>query len=102
MAFKPGEKRLPNAGRKKGTPNRNTFNFTEGLKARGFDILEEFMRIYQDSDLEGQRTMVLKAVEYGFAKPKAVEHSLETETKRTIDDVIKEIHERRDKNDYRI
>jgi hypothetical protein len=79
MGFKVGEKRPDNAGRKKGTPNKKSMTFIDELLKRNFDFMDEFMQVYNASDVEGRRNMLLKTADYIFPKLKSMEIKSDSE-----------------------
>ena len=102
-AYIPGRKKPEGSGRKKGTLNKNTIRFTEGLLERGFNILDEFVKLYGEASDEDRVTLMGKAMEFSFPKLKAVEISDSGNSKdQEIQDYIDELHKRRGKNDHSI
>lgn len=70
--FKKGEKRPPNAGRKKGTPNKATATFRDALSQHEFDVVMATIELYREIDTPPDirfKCLYLLA-EYSYYKPK--------------------------------
>lgn len=82
MGWPKGKPRPQGAGRKKGTPNKNSLNLQEKLDAfedgKGFDPVYEALKlytlIYADNPLVAVK-IPLTLMEYIYPKRKAIEHS---------------------------
>lgn len=48
--FKPGDKKPPNSGRKKGTPNKATQTFREALDVLNFNVAKSTVDLYYDME----------------------------------------------------
>lgn len=102
-AFKPGQPRPANAGRKKGTPNKKTLEFQLLLQKHNFDPGEEFIYLYkeqmkifemrkQNRNFSGALIALSDAgqslnniCQYVYPKKKAVEHTGEVGVKTFAD-----------------
>ncbi len=73
--FRPGQEKLANSGRKKGTPNRNTQNLFEALKALNFDVPERLVRLLPELAPDKQAAILIDLMSYLYPKRKAVEIS---------------------------
>ena len=70
--FKVGDKRPPNAGRKKGTPNKKTKELLEVLGS--FNPAEKLMQLYEESDDKDLKASIAKELmKYIYPQRKAVE-----------------------------
>lgn len=70
--FKKGDKKPPNSGRKKGTPNKSTATFRDALNQHDFDIVKATIELYQEVDTPPDirfKCLYLLA-EYSYYKPK--------------------------------
>lgn len=93
MPFESGKPRAPNAGRKKGTPNKKTAELLEVLAANNYNPSEELIyfgnqarRIFEYRKKKGNLSGALSALEtainvaeaiaqYVYPKKKSIEHS---------------------------
>ncbi len=72
MPFKKGQKKLPNAGRKKGTPNKKTLNFKE--KLGNFDTVEELKNLFLSTEDENLKYSICKEfMKYEYPQRKAID-----------------------------
>lgn len=72
--FKKGQKRPANAGRKKGTPNKRSINLDEKLQELGFDVVDEYICIYNSTEDEQLKANICKEfMKYCYPQRKAVE-----------------------------
>lgn len=103
MAFKPGQPKPPNGGRKKGTPNRRTQELMVILEKHNFDpgeeliyCYKEFRKIFEYRKRKGNLAGALTALEdaadtandiaqFVYPKKKAIEHSGEVGVKTFAD-----------------
>lgn len=70
--FQKGQKRPPNAGRKKGTPNKKTAQFKEILG--DFDTVVELKNLYATTDKDDLKFAICKEfLKYEYPQRKAVE-----------------------------
>lgn len=74
MTFKPGDKKLENSGRKKGTPNKKTWIVTRKLEEQGFDVIEELVKVFREADIETKASIGIKLLEYSCPKPKQLDY----------------------------
>lgn len=111
--FKPGQPRPANAGRKKGTPNKRTYEFMTTLNELDFNPAEKLVHIYNEAmkifdtrkkhnNLSAAGEMLSLAqrtagdlAQYAFPKKKAIEHSGEVGVK-TFSDFIKAAEKKKD------
>jgi hypothetical protein len=70
--FKPGCPRPPNAGRKKGTPNKATQQLREILDAEGLDPAKKLAELLPNLTPEKQADICLKLMDFLYPKRKAV------------------------------
>lgn len=89
MSFQKGKPRPANAGRKKGTPNKVTFDFARDVEATGIELVKECKRIYDmalehfhddTSDfkfkyLEIAQRQILDMLKYVYPQRKAIDHT---------------------------
>lgn len=72
--FKKGQQKLPNSGRKKGTPNKSTVKVSERLIELNFDPVEELVALYKRVDEPESKLVDLKIIQtlmqYTFYLPK--------------------------------
>lgn len=105
MSFEPGKPRHPQAGRRKGTPNKKTVELMTKLEELGLDpaeklafILDEQLKIFEWRKKKNQRAGALTALadaertvadlmQYVYPKKKAIEHTGEVGV-RTFADFI--------------
>ncbi len=76
-SFKPGQARPPNAGRKKGTPNKARALLLDiATKELGVEPIVEMCRRYKTATDDKQADFLLKEItSYCYPKPKAIEIS---------------------------
>lgn len=60
--FVKGEKRSPNAGRKKGTPNKVTSSFRQALAASGFDLAAAAVKLFKSTQDENIKVKMLELI----------------------------------------
>ncbi|MCD7779816.1 MAG: hypothetical protein LUH05_04010 [Candidatus Gastranaerophilales bacterium] len=76
MTFKKGDKKLPNAGRVKGTPNKATLGVREFLETRNFNVLEKSIELYNKTNKEEVKVTILALLaKYCYPQFKAIEIS---------------------------
>ncbi len=75
MGAPKGRPKPEGAGRKKGTPNKDTANLFALCEARGINVFEELLNIAADPTHEMQFSALRTAAEYLYPKRKAIEHS---------------------------
>lgn len=93
MAFKTGQPRPANSGRKKGSPNKKTVEFLTILEEKNFSPGEELIYVYQEAKklyqwrkknrnisgavtcLDTMATTADKICQFVYPKKKAVEHT---------------------------
>ncbi len=73
--FKPGEARHPNAGRKKGTPNKSTQSILELCEAMNFSPIEAMLKIASNQVHEKNFEALKEVCTYIYPKRKSLEHS---------------------------
>lgn len=101
--FKPGQKKTPGSGRKKGTPNKKTIDFLLVLEKNNFDPGEELIYVYNQAksiykimrqgkkyfqalqSLETMQTTADKICQFVYPKRKAIEHSGDVAVKTFAD-----------------
>ena len=72
--FKKGQKRPTNAGRKKGTPNKKSIGLDEKLKELGFNVVDEYIGIFNETEDEQLKANICKEfMKYCYPQRKAVE-----------------------------
>lgn len=71
--FKPGQKRPPNAGRKKGSLNKSTLLLRDILAARQIDIVEELLDLIPDLEPFQQVQTYLKLMEFAYPRLAAIQ-----------------------------
>ena len=95
MVFKTGDKKPRNSGRKKGTPNKKSLKLSQELENKGFDLVGEFISIYGQSDVQGKRAMILRALDHVFPRLKALDiNEIEKDKPKTIEEIIRELDEK--------
>jgi len=77
MGFKVGEKRHPNAGRKAGTPNKDTLPLKAILEANKCEPVLELLKLIPDLIPEKQADVYLKLLEYIYPRRKAIETTVD-------------------------
>ncbi|MFZ3229840.1 MAG: hypothetical protein WA160_06520 [Pseudobdellovibrio sp.] len=60
-------------GRKKGTPNKSTFELYENLEKHNFDVVDQLMQILPQLSTDKKVNVLLELMSYLFPKRKAVE-----------------------------
>ena len=93
MAFKVGQKRPANAGRKKGTPNKDTLKVIEILEREKCDPIEFLCwvvnarvdKLKDAPKIEDRISAAKELASYVYPKRKAIEHSVD---EGTIEKVI--------------
>lgn len=109
--FKPGDKKLPNAGRKKGTPNKKMPELMILLEENNFNPGEELVYCYREARrifefrkrkgnlagaliaLDQASSTAEKISQYVYPRKKAIEHSGEVGVK-TFADFIAAAHKK--------
>ena len=80
MAFKKGDKKPKNSGRKKGTKNKLNLGVEEALQARGIDCVDEMLDIAQNTEKEDIKLAVYKELlKYVYPQRKAIEFAQDIE-----------------------
>lgn len=70
----PKAKKPKTGGRKKGTPNKNTWHVRQSLDAHGFDPIAEFISLYKStSDLSDKWTRLTYLFRYVYPQLKDVD-----------------------------
>lgn len=83
MAFKKGDKKPTNGGRKKGTPNKRTKELMEILGS--FNPAQKLMEIYNSSeDLELKASICKDLMKYVYPQRKAIDMDLSAVIKAPI------------------
>lgn len=76
MAWPKGKPRPEGAGRKKGTPNKNSLDLLRICEEKGVDVFAEMVSIAMTTTLPEVRfKMFSQIAEYLYPKRKALEHS---------------------------
>ena len=75
MAFEKGKPRHPNAGRKKGTPNRRTFDAAALAEEMGVDPLKILLDLCSHRDPGIQLGAAKEAAKYVYTQKRATELS---------------------------
>lgn len=75
MPFKVGQKKLPNAGRKKGTPNKRNTLVSEILEAHGINIVDQILVRLKSIPMVDQVKTLTSMLPYVYPKLTNVEHS---------------------------
>lgn len=75
MAYPKGKPRPEGAGRKKGTPNRNTRDLIAKCDEMGLDVFGAMIEIAMNGDDEQRFHMLKEIAQYIYPKRKAVELS---------------------------
>lgn len=92
MAFKTGEKRPANAGRKKGSLNRDTQKVLEIMEREKCDPIEflcwvvsaNVSKLKEAPELEHRISAAKELASYAYPKRKAIEHSVDDSTVEKI------------------
>lgn len=80
MAFKKGDRKPENSGRKKGTKNKLNLGVEEALQARGIDCVDEMLDIAQNTKKEDIKLAVYKELlKYVYPQRKAIEFAQDIE-----------------------
>lgn len=66
--FEAGKPRLPNAGRKKGTPNKRTLTIMERVEASGLDPIDVMLELMRDPDKSIAMTAAKEVAQYIYSK----------------------------------
>lgn len=75
MPWPKGKPRPPNAGRKKGTPNRKTQDLEDLCAAKGINPFELLLEFTGPAPLEIRFAALKEICQYLYPKRKAIEHS---------------------------
>lgn len=78
--FKKGEARLPNAGRKKGTPNVKTLMLEKIFELNGYSPSEELLKLLPSLDEKDQAKVHLELMQYLYPKRKELPDLSEEDT----------------------
>lgn len=71
MKFVKGMAKLPNSGRKPGVKNKRTIAFMEACDDKGFLIVDEFIKLFDESTNENLKLEILKEMaKYSYTVPK--------------------------------
>jgi hypothetical protein len=74
--FQKGIQKVPNSGRKAGTPNKKTQDLFEKCEKHGVDPFESLLLIARDGEKEETRMQACKELcKYLYPQRKAVEHT---------------------------
>lgn len=80
MAFKKGDPKPVNSGRKKGTKNKNNLGVQERLEQKGINCIDEILEIARTTEDEQIRFQCYKELlKYVYPQRKAVEFTQEIE-----------------------
>lgn len=80
MAFKKGDPKPENSGRKKGTKNKNNLGVQERLEQKGINCIDEILEIARTTEDEQIRFQCYKELlKYVYPQRKAVEFTQEIE-----------------------
>lgn len=80
MAFKKGDPKPENSGRKKGTKNKNNIGVQERLEQKGINCIDEILEIARTTEDEQIRFQCYKELlKYVYPQRKAVEFTQEIE-----------------------
>lgn len=80
MAFKKGDRKPENSGRKKGTKNKLNLGVEEALQARGIDCVDEMLDIALNTEKEEIKLAVYKELlKYVYPQRKAIEFAQDIE-----------------------
>jgi hypothetical protein len=80
MAFKKGDPKPANSGRKKGTKNKNNLGVQERLEQKGINCIDEILEIARTTEDEQIRFQCYKELlKYVYPQRKAVEFTQEIE-----------------------
>lgn len=71
--FEPGQEKINNSGRKKGTLNKNSKHLADVLESIGFNIPEKLVEILPQLTIEKQADVLINLMSYIYPKRKAVE-----------------------------
>lgn len=84
MAFKKGDKKPANSGRKKGTPNKKTMLFKD--KLGNFDTIAELVNLFNTTKDEVLKASICKEfLKYEYPQRKAVDFEIGEETLNLVD-----------------
>lgn len=76
MPFVKGMTKVKGSGRKLGVKNKRTLAFLETCDDNGFIIVEEFIKLFQETDNENLKLEILKEMsKYSYTVPKDAEKS---------------------------
>lgn len=85
--FESGKPRHPNAGRKKGTPNKSSQDLMAKCEAKGLDVFEAMVDFAMNSSEVSVRVTMLKELAgYLYPKRKALEVSVKSEIDQAAED----------------
>ncbi len=94
MGWPKGKPRPEGAGRKKGTPNRNSLKVEDILLSLKFEPIAELVKIVEATQFDRPDVcakICLGLAEFIHPKRKAVEHSGEVNTNPYMDKTLKEL-----------
>jgi hypothetical protein len=92
--FKPGQKRPPNAGRKKGTPNKKTRELVAVLDELNVNPVQALIDLIPNLEEAKQADVYLKLLEYVYPKRRAIEVSADDNMIDSLADGLTRARER--------
>lgn len=76
MAYPKGKPRPPGAGRKAGTPNKDTQDIIAICEAKGLNVFEAMVEIAASETIKDKKfDKLIRLAEYIYPKRKSLEHS---------------------------
>lgn len=91
MAFKKGEPRPKNAGRKRGTRNKASVAREAEIKATGVTPLEYMLAVMRDGDQPKERRDDMAKAAAPYVHPKLAASTIDGELKVTHEDALNEL-----------
>jgi hypothetical protein len=89
MAWPKGKPRPESAGRKRGTPNKNTLSLIEKCESRGIDVFDAMLELAMESVQPFEKFKMLQEIaQYILPKRKAIEMTgeVDLELKRKVEE----------------
>jgi hypothetical protein len=80
-------------GRIKGVPNKSTIALRDALQKRGFNVLDELLKVYHELDAGGRLRVLTLLADYSFAKFKAVDSETEKDGQQSASLSQKELQD---------
>ncbi len=75
MAHKLGAPKVPNSGRKKGTPNKKTQSLFEICEEQDLNVFQAMVVMAKEGDASQRFTVLKELAQYLYPKRKSLEHS---------------------------